>query len=482
MDGNTGESISLLPAEYKLMLVNRHPPPTKASSRGPVPKEPGRAPGRVTLLPLAATIFFCVSGGPYGLEPLMQSGFGVAMLLLVVTPVVWAIPSALMTAELASMLPREGGYYIWVREGLGPFAGFLCAWWSWLYSWLDTALYPTLFFAYLNTLWKVLGHETGDPGPWTKWTVGLLLALPLTYLNVRGARPAGRFAVVSAAVLFAPFVVLCLAGLPHAIQHPPSGFAAADKGTFDALGAGLFIVMWNYLGWDSMSTIAGEVDRPARTFPRALLIGVPVVAATYALPMFVGAAAFRRPSDWTDGSWTSVASAIGGPWLAVAVTAAGTVSAAGMFSADLLSSSRIPFVLAEDGVFPSALARLSRRYRTPVVAILVTAVFCTVLSFESFKELLEVDVLMYSAALVLEFVALVVLRIKRPEAARPFRIPGGTAGAIVVAALPIAIVALGAVHMFGEQERFQTVASLAGIASGFLAYPICRAVSRRSRG
>ena len=346
----------------------------------------------------------------------MQGGAGIGLFLLVATPIVWAVPVALMTAELASAIPEEGGYYVWVRDAMGPFPGFLCAWWSWVYSWLDTALYPTLFFAYLHTLWQELAlTSAGEANPWLKWAMGLPVIVPLTFLNIRGAKPTGRAAVVLGGILLLPFLALCFIGLPAAISHPPTVLVAPGKTVSEALGAGIFVVMWNYLGFDSMSTVAGEVDRPRWAFPRALLIAVPLVTACYAVPVFVGVANYPDLSKWNEGAWTSVARAIGGPWLAIAITIAGALSAAGMFGADLLSASRLPLVLAEDGLLPPALSRLSPKYGTPVAAIGISALLCTVLSFESFTKLLEVDVVMYSAALILEFVALVVLRWKRPD-------------------------------------------------------------------
>jgi amino acid transporter len=238
--------------------------------------------------------------------------------------------------------------------------------------------------------------------------------------------------------------------------------------------------MWNYLGWDSMSTVAGEVENPTRTFPRALAIGVPLVVLCYFLPALVGVANYPDLSKWDEGAWTNVAGVIGGPWLAIAMTLAGVVSAAGMFSADLLSASRLPFVLAEDRYLPARLARRSGHYQTPVVAIGVSAIMCAIFSFEYFQNLLEVDVVMYSGALILEFVALIVLRRRQPSLPRPFKIPGGMPGAVLVAIVPTLVVLAGLVQLLGDKGSFGAKASAGGLTSGIVAYPICRAYSRRS--
>src|SRR5947208_3777269 len=107
---------------------------------------------QLTLLPLVMVMFCAVSGRAYGLEkPVHSSGPGMALLLIVITPLIWSLPIALMAAELASAMPVEGGYYAWVKKGLGPFWGFQAGWWSWIDSFVDTAIYPALFAGYLTT-------------------------------------------------------------------------------------------------------------------------------------------------------------------------------------------------------------------------------------------------------------------------------------------------------------------------------------------
>src|ERR671937_1211907 len=106
------------------------------------------------LASLVAVIFFNVSGGPFGIEDLVPSfGPGAALLLLLLTPLVWSLPVALAMAELASAIPDEGGYVTWVRRAFGPFWSFQVGWWSWVDSFVDVAVYPALFVEYLK-LWR----------------------------------------------------------------------------------------------------------------------------------------------------------------------------------------------------------------------------------------------------------------------------------------------------------------------------------------
>ena len=106
---------------------------------------------KMRLLPLVAATYFMVSGGPYGLEDIIgMAGYGRALLLLALVPLVWSLPTSLMVGELASAVPEEGGFYRWVRRAMGPFWGFQEAWLSLAASVFDMAIYPTTFVLYLS--------------------------------------------------------------------------------------------------------------------------------------------------------------------------------------------------------------------------------------------------------------------------------------------------------------------------------------------
>src|SRR2546427_4106334 len=139
----------------------------------------------LTLGPLVAVMYFTVSGGPFGLEGLVGSvGPGVALLLLVLTPLVFSVPETLLVGELASMLPVEGGYYVWVKRAFGRFWGFWNGWLSWVYSLIDMAIYPVLFLQYIRFFAPGLGGVEG-------WLIALVLIWGATWLNLRGTRAVG---------------------------------------------------------------------------------------------------------------------------------------------------------------------------------------------------------------------------------------------------------------------------------------------------
>ncbi|MGV3614963.1 MAG: APC family permease [Fimbriimonas sp.] len=426
---------------------------------------------------LVLTVFCCVSGGPFGLEELVSaSGPGLALLLILLMPFVWALPDALTTAELAPAIPVEGGYVIWVRRAMGPFWGFLNAWWTWIYTLVDAAIYPAMFTTYLSKLLVSLyGFRLLEDNPYAKWGVAVTVVAIFTALNISGTKLVGKTSSVFAIAIIGPFVLMAVIGLIRLGMNPhpvATQFLPADGTLAGSLAAGLGIVMWNYLGWDALSTIAEEVDEPQRAYPRAILIGVPLVTLVYLLPTIAGLAFVPNAETWKEGAWPAIATAVGGKALGIAVNVAGLISPIALFTASLLGSSRVPFVLAEEGFLPKALMEIHPKFGTPWRALLVCGVVYSILAWSSFLELVQLNVMMYGAALILETSALLVLRYKEPNLHRPFKIPGGWPVLILLFVLPVGMVCLLAALSIMEEGWERQRLTLGAIASGPILYGI----------
>ncbi len=427
---------------------------------------------------LVFIMFFTVSGGAYGLEDLVgSSGAGMALLLIILTPLVWSLPTALMVAELATAMPVEGGFYFWVKRALGPFWGFQEGWWSWLTTWVDMAIYPVLFVDYSATYFKIF-----QTNGLARWLLGMTVIWFFTYLNIRGAKVIGDSSKIFGVIVLAPFAIMTVLGLFHLHYNPFHPFTLPGQSISQSLNLGLFVVMWNYLGWDGLSTIAGEMKNPRRDYPKTLIITLPLITACYLLPTLVGLAVVGvgHGVTWTAGAWNEIAKIIGGSWLGALMAFGALVAAAGLFSALLLSVTRIPFVMGEDGYLPRVLFKTHRKYGTPWVALVVSSAIYSVFILGPFQSLVVVDVIIYAGALMLEFVALVVLRIKEPDMERPYKIPGGWPVIIVIVTLPAAIIALAVYDQILDSGFFTTVGlSLLFLASGPILYPIAHYFKKR---
>jgi len=428
-------------------------------------------------LALVMTLFFCVSGGPYGLEPLVQqSGAGLALVMILAVPLVWSLPVILTVSELNARMPAEGGFYVWVKECMGPFNAFLCAWWTWLYSMVDATIYPVLLVGYAEAMLRLhFGIEFGSP--LVRWMVAACIVALFTFLNLLGARTIGRVSTWFFVLLALPFVGLIFYGLSKAsgasIFQP---FFASGETAVSAVGAGLAVALWNYLGWDTLSTIAEEVEEPRKSYPKAMLIALPLITLFYFASVAAGLIGTPDPSQRTEDSWPAIAASVGGTWLGTVVGFAALISQAGLFMATLLGISRLPFVLAEDGYLPKAFVALHPKWGTPWRAILLCGLIYAALSSEGFLALVSVNVLLYSAGLVHEFIALIWFRVweKRgdPRAlpAQGFRIPGGWTVLFLIALLPTAVVGFAVYSSYLEEGSRPLWISAIALASGPLWY------------
>ena len=421
------------------------------------------------LLPLAAATYFMVSGGPYGIEDILGgAGYIKALAILLFLPFVWSFPTALMIGELASAIPDEGGFYVWVRRALGPFWGYQEAWLSLTASIFDMAIYPTIFVLYLSKLFPA--WTVGPRG--TLWELALIALCCLW--NLRGAPAVGEGSIALFVALLAPFAVLVGAAVWHGWHiHTNSAWTSVPT-SGEGLSTAILVALWNYMGWDNASTVAKEVDNPQKNYPRAMLLSAAVVAISYVIPIAAVGFAGMGIAQFTTGSWTDAATNLAGPWLGIAIVLGGTITGLGMFNALMMSYARVPMVMAEDGLLPSALARRNSK-GVPWVALLVCATAWALALQFSFERLISIDLMLYGASLILEFVALVVLRFREPNLARPFR-AGSLAMAIAIGVMPTALIVYAAVS-----ARDERMAHMPALLFGFLvalAGPVFYRISR----
>jgi amino acid transporter len=382
-----------------------------------------RVPGarKLRLFPLLAATYFMVSGGPYDIEDIIgYGGYGRALLLIILLPFFWSIPTALMLGELASAVPAEGGFYAWVRRALGPFWGFQEAWLSLASSIFDMAIYPTTFVLYLERLAPALttGHRA----------IFLELAVigAAVIWNLRGAASVGEGSLKLWAVSISPYVALV--GLAVYIgflgkQGPFGGHASMSHPAGVGFSTAVLVAMWNYMGWDNATTVANEVDNPQRNYPRVVLLAVFMIMITYTIPIAAVAWAGIPAAGFSTGAWVDAARMLGGPALATAVVLAGVVDDFGTFSNLTLSYTRLPHALAEDGLLPAVFTKKLQN-GSPWVSVLACGLCWALALGFSFERLITIDLALWGLSLMLEFLALIILRRTEPLLPRPFRIPG----------------------------------------------------------
>ncbi|MFZ4619630.1 MAG: APC family permease [Bacteroidota bacterium] len=395
---------------------------------------------------LIFVIFLTISGGPYGLEPILQHvGGTAALMMLFVIPLLWDIPTILTVLELNGMMPVNGGYYQWVKQALGMKWAFMEGWWTWLYTFVDLAIYPVLFVQYAGFFFPEIEAY--------KIPICLAIIWSCAGLNILGILQVGRTSVVLGIILLAPFVLLIAAGIfryfsgipaEHLIEVP------TIPPTFTQVGLGMYTIMWNFIGWDNVTTYAQEVERPVKTYLRSIIIAFIMILFFYVASVFIAAHSGIDPVVLSEEGFPALGTLIGGHWLGMLLSIGGMASALGLFMNVLLSVSRIPKVMADDHILPAQLSAIHPQYGTPYVSIILCAVVVSGMIVWSFGELLIIDVIVYGTGLFLEYISLIILRRTMPDAHRPFRIPLGNPGLIIMTLIPFSCFAVALIAALSD--------------------------------
>lgn len=378
-------------------------------------------------------MFSYTTGGPFGLEAMVTtSGPGMSLLYLLLIPLFLSIPVSLVSAELTTAMPVEGGFYRWTRAAFGDFWGFLAGWWNWSASFLLGGSYAVLFTDYLTY------YFPGITG-WKHWLVSFALIAVITWVNILGIQMVGKVATLLELVMFVPVIALIVIGLAKWQHNPFVPMVPPNQPFSKVFGVGLALAIWLYSGYEQLSSVAEDVENPQRAYPRALALVVPLSIATYFLPTFAGLAALGNWAAWKDGYFSTAALLVGGAWLGHLMTIAAMIGNAALLNSTMLTATPMPFALAQDGYLPPFLTHRHPRYGTPWIAILISAAIYASLALHSLGELISIYVWLRAATTVMTVLSAWGLRRKSPDLPRAFRIPGGNSGLFYVVAMPVAM-------------------------------------------
>ena len=407
---------------------------------------------------LVALIFFSVSGGPFGSEgSVSAAGPFWAILGFALFPFIWCIPEALITAELSSVFPGNAGFSAWVCGAFGPYLGFIEGWLSWVSGVTSTAIYPHLFLEYAKHVFPCLAAKSGNAVAPARLGFLVLFPLLMSYVNFRGLDVVSKVGFVLMLIVLGPFIVIVVLGWTEmetgnfwiGYEHWPSlaGESADSPG-----GALLLfnILFWNLNNWDNTSTISGEVVNARKVIPRAIFFGFVIITSAYLLPLIVGVGLARSAdgeisvadfSQWQAGHYQKIAQQVGGEWLASWVLLAASVAIIGQFQALISSNSYSIQAQAQLGWIPKFFAKNSQ-YDTPTVGIVLTVGAVLLMTTLDFMSILQMLNSVYCIAELLEFAAFLYLRIKYPDLNRPFKVPLGLLGCVLLLTMPVLFILL----------------------------------------
>ncbi len=390
-------------------------------------------------------LYCLVAAGAFGIEEMIpEAGPGMTILLLCIFPFIWAYPISSLVAECSSVMPSEGGIYVWIKEAFGEFWGFQAGWWATVSTYITNGVYVALVSGYVSQFIPMT--------PLSKQVLIIGMITIFTVINLLGLREVGAVSTVLSILIIAAFALVAIVGALNWESSPMEPLMPEGYSFIDGVGGGICICIWMYCGYECISNMAGEVKNP-QVIPKGLKIAMPLVALTYVLPTFFGMASLPEGSwgNWsTDGGFsgetvgyaTVLTEHMGTAWgymfLVIAI-----VSQCAIFNTYLASGSRGFFVLADDNLCPQILVRISKNRGVPYVGILSLAVVTFFLAQSDFTTLVSMEVVFILAMYIILPIAVIILRDKLPVEERRKRnlyvIPGGKKALIFYCGFPIVI-------------------------------------------
>jgi amino acid transporter len=415
-------------------------------------------------------VFSLVAAGCYGIESMIpETGPGLTLVMLLVLPLIWGLPFGLVVSELGSVRPQEGGYYKWVQEALGEFWGFMAGWWRTVSIYIDNSLYVILAGGYAASQWNLDGfHE---------FLLKAAMILIFMWINLRGVKDVGAVTNILSVFIIGAFAMIAILGIMNWQHNPFIPFTAAEIETPSNLiffiGAGISVGMWMYSGYESMSTIAGELKNP-QVIPKATLITVPLITATYILPTMGGLASIGRWEEWGEGvgavGYANVALEYIGPFAGVFFVVMAIVAQCSIYNTYIASGSRGFFAMAEDHLAPPILVKVDKTHGVPYVSVISIAVVNLILCNFAFSTVVIVDVFLLVSSYIMVYISCMVLRKKIPEKEYRFRIPGSNAFFNAICIVPICVALLS--FLINGADYF--IGGMIGIISGPVMYILWR--------
>ncbi|KAM7274344.1 hypothetical protein ACFE04_029008 [Oxalis oulophora] len=376
-----------------------------------------KSPKKLALIPLIFLIYFEVSGGPYGEESTVgAAGPLIAILGYVIFPFLWSIPEALITAELATALPGNGGFVLWADKAFGPFWGSLLGSWKYLTGVFNLASFPVLCTDYLKLLFPILSSG------WPRNLTIISSTLVLSLLNYTGLAVVGYTAVTLGIISIIPFLIMTFASIPKI--KPARWLNLGQKGVPKNWSLYINTLFWNLNFWDSASTLAGEVENPQKIFPKALLSAGVITCLVYIIPLLAATGAIPLDQrNWVDGYFADAAEIIAGKWLKILMEMGTVLSIIGLYEAQMSSCVYQLVGMSDLSIVPNTFAVRSKWFGTPWVGILISTIVSILVSYMNFEDIISSVNFLYSLGMLLEFASFLWLRIKFPELKRPFKVP-----------------------------------------------------------
>lgn len=418
---------------------------------------------------IAFIIYCLVAAGAFGVEEMIPvSGPGMTIIILIVMPVIWAVPICLQVSELSTFMPAVGGPYVWVKEALGEMWGFCSGWWGALSIYLSSATYVVMVVGYAS---KFL-----DLTPTSAMAIKVGMILIFTIVNLLGVKEVGAIDTILSIVILAGFALITVVGFANWEYNPVSPVMPENTTIIDCLGGSICISIWMYCGYACVSNMGGEIENP-KAIPRGFLIALPLITISYVLPVIAGLASVGNWERWglegenIVGFSDVLTNNLGTAWGVLFIILA-IVGQCAIFNSYMAAGPRSFFALADDHLMPEFMVKLSKKRGAPYVPILILAAFTMIMMNFDFTVLLVFVAPHAIMAYVLIAISYFILRKKYPVEQRinTYYVKGGKPAALLITACPIII---GCIALLVNGTEYFLL-GFVSIFSGLIMYLICK--------
>ncbi|DAZ95092.1 TPA: hypothetical protein N0F65_001694 [Lagenidium giganteum] len=427
---------------------------------------------KLGVLSVALITYFNVCGGPWGSEPIVSScGPLVGIIAAMVFPFIWCLPLALSFAELFSAFPTDSSFCTWVGKAFGRPMGFFVGYWSWVGGVIDNAIYPCLMVDSIYAVFAGPEENTIKTVMVPLWMYMVRLSVATVFMlpTIYSIDAVGRFLLLLGVLVIMPFIVLIVMAVPQV--DPSNWFVVRPEQDWSQL---VSVLYWCYSGFDAAGAYAGEIDQPNKTYPRAMMLTVSLVALTYSTPFFSISGVNKPPYEtWADGYYPVIAEAIGGASLRSWFLVCAILGNSGVYIAKLTKNGFQLAGMADLGMAPRFFIHRTASKGVPQRSILLSFFIISFMAMFDFNVILGVDNFLSSLSCVTELCAVVRLRFKLPDLVRPYKVNVSDRALLVIMIIPFCLGTFVMINEFTKSSLSMILNTLA-IIGGVLSYYVLR--------
>ena len=328
-------------------------------------------------------IYCACAGGAFGIETMISSaGPGLTLILLVLIPLMWAMPIGLYCSELTNLAPVESGPYVWAKMAFGEFWGFSFGYWMSMAAYQTGSAYVVLAMDYIGLFVSM--------SPAMIFIIKAAIIILFTIVNLRGLQEVSILSTIFSVIILIAFAAVAFVGMANWQYNPMDPVIPQGEGVMSSWGTGIAVGVWMYCGYVTISFLGGEIENP-KVISKGMKLGIVIIALSYILPTLGGIVSTGPWTEWgITIDYSSVLYQHIGPWAGAAFMIVAVIAQFAIFNASIATASRSFMVLGQDNLCPKFLSKVSPKRKVPVWPILILAAVNLILVNFNFEILVTI--------------------------------------------------------------------------------------------